>query len=369
MKDLIKQRIIAAVRGAFIGDAASLGTHWIYDPKVMAQTVTSLSAPEFRDPPKPSFYSSEEYPGHYEAGMLSPYGEQLLFVTEYVADTTTNDQDLTGSAMSEAMLDWAATFGGRPDHALTTFMENMKKPEDAGKWPNCGADDDQAHIYMKIVPVVSRYAGSPEMVDKLTQAIRVHQNNEKAIAFGIVAGRLLEAVVLGAPLEEALETVQMNVAEELTSSDYKDDILKAFARGKRAGKDEGSTKTLDDVLLEVSHEIMGEEQSASPFYDLAARSCALPGSFIAPITLLYKYATASNPIRSAFAPALRENILASGDTCSRAIFVGAVLGAAGVGSEEGALWQDAIPSEWNAKLDPSTNAKIEAALSNIIGSI
>lgn len=269
--------------------------------------------------------------------------------------------------MSDAMLEWATTFGGRPDHALTTFIENMKKPDGAGKWPNCGADDDQAHIYMKVIPIVSRFAGSPQLVDKLTQAIRVHQNNEKAIAFGIVAGRLLEAIILGAPLDEALETVQLNVAEDLATSDFKDEVLKAFARGKLAGTEDGGAKTLNDVLLEVSHEIMGEEKSESPFYDLAARSCALPGSFIAPITLFYKYAASSSPIRTAFVPALRENILASGDTCSRAIFVGAVLGAAGVGSDDGAAWQDAIPSDWDAKLEPGTSAKIEAALSNIIG--
>lgn len=365
MNALMKQRVAAAIRGAFIGDAASLGTHWIYDPKIMAQTVTSLTEPEFRVPPKPSYYSSEEFPGHYEAGMLSPYGEQLLFVTEYMASPS--GQAFAGAEMSDAMLEWATTFGGRPDHALTTFIENMNKPDGAGKYPNCGADDDQAHIYMKIVPVVSRYAGSPELVSKLTEAIRVHQNNEKAIAFGIIAGRLLEAIILGAPLEEALETVHSNVAEDLGSSEYKDDVLKAFARGKKAGKEEGFEKTLDDVLLEVSHEIMGEEKSDSPFYDLAARSCGLPGSFIAPIMLLYKYASSSMPLPTAFALALRENILASGDTCSRAVYVGAILAAAGVGSEEGAKWQDAIPPDWNAKLDPVTSARIDVALSKITG--
>jgi len=362
---LIKQRAMAALRGAFIADAASMGTHWIYDPKVMAETVTSLSEPEFRSPPKPSYYSSVEFPGHYEAGMLSPYGEQLLFVTDYVLGPS--GLDFSGDAMSEAMLEWATTFGGRPDHALTQFIANMNKPEGVGKWPHCGADDDQAHIYMKIVPVVAKYAGSPDLVDKLTQAIRVHQNNDKAVAFGTVAGRLLEAIILGAPLEEALETVQTNIGEDITSSEYREMILAAFARGKRAGKEEGMTKTLDDVLLEVSHEVMGEEQSASSFYNLAARSCALPGSFIGPIMLFYKYASSSTPLRSAFATALRENILASGDTCSRAVFVGAILSAAGVGSDEGSKWEDAIPSDWNAKLHPSTIAKIESATSSILG--
>ena len=109
---VLKHRVLAAIRGAFIADAASLGTHWIYDPAEMLKTVTDVKAPEFREPPSPKFYSAEEFPGHYGSGMLSPYGEQLLFVTEHVASTV--GQDFTGAAMSDAMLTWAETFGGRP---------------------------------------------------------------------------------------------------------------------------------------------------------------------------------------------------------------------------------------------------------------
>jgi ADP-ribosylglycohydrolase len=136
---LLKQRILAAIRGAFVADAASMGTHWIYDPAVMAKTVDSVDAPEFKAEPKPNYYSSQEFPGHYEKGMLSPYGEQLLFVTEYIAQKKAVD----GNDMSKGMLEWAETFGGRPDHATTTFVTNMKKEDGSGHWPNCGADDDQ----------------------------------------------------------------------------------------------------------------------------------------------------------------------------------------------------------------------------------
>lgn len=139
MSALVKKRAMQALRGAFIGDAASMGTHWTYDPKEMVKLVSNVDEPEFLDPPAPKFYSAEGFPGHYKKGMLSPYGEQLLFVTEYVAATM--KQDFTGKAMSEAMLEWANTFGGRPDQALKTFIENMNKVD--GKWPNCGADDHE----------------------------------------------------------------------------------------------------------------------------------------------------------------------------------------------------------------------------------
>ncbi len=136
---LLKDRIVAAIRGAFIADAASLGTHWIYDPEEMKRTVDSIEAPEFKNPPSPRWYNEEQFPGHYRTGMLSPYGEQLLFVTEHLAEKGTVD----GAEMSKAMLTWAKTFGGRPDHALNTFVDNMNKQDGSGQWPNCGADDDQ----------------------------------------------------------------------------------------------------------------------------------------------------------------------------------------------------------------------------------
>ena len=139
---LPKKRVAAAIRGAFFADSASMGTHWIYDPKEMASAVQSIDSPEFRDPPTPRYYSEEEFPGHYgRVGMLSPYGEQLLFVTEHVA--TTMGQDLNGESMSQAMLEWASSFGGRPDSALLNFVENMQKEDKSGKWPDCGADDHQ----------------------------------------------------------------------------------------------------------------------------------------------------------------------------------------------------------------------------------
>lgn len=142
----IKSRILAAIRGAFVADAAAMGTHWIYNPQEMLSKVPSKEAPEFKDPPTPSYYSSTEFPGHYGTGMLSPYGEQMLFVTEYVAAAAAaasggSDDVVDGPTMSVKLLEWAESFGGRPDSALKTFMENMKKED--GKWPNCGADDYQ----------------------------------------------------------------------------------------------------------------------------------------------------------------------------------------------------------------------------------
>ena len=80
------------------------------------------------------------------------------------------------------------------------------------------------------------------------------------------------------------------------------------------------------------------------------RSCALPGSFIAPVFLFQQAGT-----ENAYATALRANILAAGDTCSRAVFVGSVLAAANQG----------VPEDWVAKMDKETLKRIDAAAEKI----
>ena len=151
--------ITNTIRGAFIADAASMGTHWIYNPKDVVEKIRTLGktieAPEFVDPPSPNYYSSTEFPNHYLQGMLSPYGEQLLFVTQYTASksssssslsssssSSSSSKELTGDDMSHAMFQWATTFGGRLDHATTTFMEHIQANQ---MYPECGANDDQGN--------------------------------------------------------------------------------------------------------------------------------------------------------------------------------------------------------------------------------
>lgn len=202
---------------------------------------------------------------------------------------------------------------------------------------------------MKIVPVTCLYAGKPELQEKVVEAIKVHQNNPKAFVFGLASARILEAVLLGAPLEEALNSFLENFSYE--NQAQKEEVIEAFRRGKSTSTE---FSTLDDLLLQLSHEIM-KDQPESSFYDFAGRSCRLPGAFIGPVFLFYK--SVQQKWDGSFAKALRENILASGDTCSRAVFTGAVLAAS---SPDGNP-----PDSWIQKLDPVTLAKIDAAANAI----
>ena len=213
---------------------------------------------------------------------------------------------------------------------------------------------DAAHIFMKVVPVTCRFINGPNnslLIQKVAEIIRVHQNNDTAVAFGIIAARILEAIMLSSlsstpvSLLQSLDAVYDRARSDLESilgsskSDVIETVLVAYQRGKQAATE---FATLDDLLLQLSHEKM-KDQPDNAFYDLAARSCALPGSFIGPIYQFYKVAQSSEMVmdEQVYVSAIRENILAAGDTCSRGVFVGAVLAAAvpSFGSTMDAWWE------------------------------
>lgn len=199
-----------------------------------------------------------------------------------------------------------------------------------------------AHIFMKIIPVTCRYAGSQQLLEKVKTAIQVHQNNEMAIAFGIAAARILEAVLLGANVPDALETVRTNLKQDGLGT-FQTQVEEAFETAKKVA---ASGQSLSDYFLELSHEMM-KDKPDSPFYDLIGRSCQLPGSFIGPLVLLYR--------NTPFIDSIRTNILAAGDTCSRAIFLGAVLGAA----NEKVPWMDHLDVTVRAKAHMDANQIVE----------
>ena len=86
---------------------------------------------------------------------------------------------------------------------------------------------------------------------------------------------------------------------------------------------------MDDVVAAVESGLSIEEIVAK-----FGKACGLPGSF--------QGSLASILVSPDFVTAVRRNILAGGDCCSRANFIGAVLGAK--------LGIEAIPMEWIEKV-------------------
>jgi hypothetical protein len=84
-------------------------------------------------PPLVTTLQTNTLVSHYGPGQVSPYGEHLLFATEYCGA----HRCVTASHLSASMKEWAETFGGRQDSATKAFLETTV----------AGADDDQGKAW------------------------------------------------------------------------------------------------------------------------------------------------------------------------------------------------------------------------------
>jgi len=221
------------------------------------------------------------------------------------------------------MQEWGANFGGRPDHALTTALKEGK-----------GADDDQAHCFIKAVAVTTLTFGqsTADRHQQVEDAVRVHQDNDVAVAFGLATSNILNALLLGHPLSKALETYI--IIEGVDHPLVKQAVLDAAVPGRHT--------PLEATPLEATAAARG-------------RSCQLPESFILPLQACLQVSDSGAGPR--YARGVRNNILVAGDVCSRAILIGAILGAAQI--------DGGCPASWASQFDPEQKARVEAAAAAI----
>ena len=247
----VQKRAAAAVLGSFVADAATMGAHWIYDMAELQQRLGSHGAtPEFHEPPACPYYD-------YSSGSLSPYGDEALVLLRCMS--AGSDGRLDPALFADALFSWSKEYrdgGGFIDHATQGFQTRML----AGKtWPECGAEDKQANCLGKVAIVVARYAGTGDLVSKVTEAIRVHQDHDEAVNHGVAAALLLEQVVLGSSLQTALE---------LSKASMDGSALAAVEAAEAAS----SRQSTADMLGELGHQLMPGEPKAA----LVGRSCGFP---------------------------------------------------------------------------------------------
>jgi len=333
-----EKRVAAAIKGAILADAASMGTHMIMDPEEVKRKVPSIDAPEFKDPPTPRGYSADEYPGHYGPGMLSPLGEQLLFATDYCA----HQRCVTAGHMSVQMMKWAKNFGGYQDESIKEFLRCMNAGDRSVEV--CNAEDERAHCFAMIIPAICLYAGELDFLERVEETMLVNQSNPKALRFGMAAASILESVLLGKTLREALRKVVESALGSSSNFSFDDtDVGDACLYSLMEAKMKDTVELMEGLEEE-------EEQGGC--------TAKFPSPFIVSMFLFYKAIAEGDITEESYIKAVRENILAGGDTCVRAILIGAVMGAA-AGSVPDSFIQK-FPKETMEKVDKSIAAIIES---------
>ncbi len=183
-----------------------------------------------------------------------------------------------------------------------------------------GANDTQLPAISKLVPLVALYAQQENLSTVVESAVRVTNNNDKAVAFGQACANMIEAAITTGDAELAVDAAK----QELTGS------VKPLVEQALAAID----KSTPDVTAEWG------------------MACQLDIGFPSAV---HNIATATS-----FEQAVRQNIYAGGDSCGRSILIGAVLGACyGIDTEQG------IPAQWIKTLHQSES--IEKSIASLLG--
>ncbi len=367
----LADRIVGAYVGHLIGDAAALGVHWIYSDEGIQKAAAHFQTLAFADPKDtkpffaimPSFYAH----GAHRAGDQSHYGA----TARLGASVLLSKKEIgTAAAVREFKRSLVDTFGfggsyvGYVDAALReTLLATLEEvPRALERVPKTGVDDETwvAVVKVKTPPLAKRYEGQ-ELVERVVAATKASHDSDAAIALATKAAQVAGAALV-APTG-VNDDVQMNalvrsVVATLGSEALGDDaalhevrewtrltqdnaethrfvavahaLLRAVLKGESV---EAAIARLDDKQHADVRDALDKARSSvaqehRDFVGAVGRACFLRSGIPSIVHILLKVTgDASLRPEQAFERAIEQSLFAGGDSCGRASFVGAVLGA------------------------------------------
>ena len=315
----VQDRLRGAVWGQFVGDAAALGTHWIYDLQELSAQfpggVVGFESPQ---------------PGHYHEGRKpgdqTHYGDGALVLLESIAEVGGFDARAYGKRFVDTF--GSANYRGYLDQATQGTLENYRRfcetnPADRYDFQE-GADDDQLANASRLASLVARYWREPNLPDLVEVTTKVCQNNPTSIGYMKFNGLFLVELLFGRDIHRALNNAELRL-------DFVAPALSPEIRQK-------IQQALGETFEEVTEATL-----------MFGQACPLPQSFPSALHAFLKHS-------DDFETAILATLRAGGDNAGRAAMLGAWLGAH--------LGIDAIPKVWRSKL--SAESRISAALDRIL---
>lgn len=297
-------RLRGMIWGQLVGDAAALGSHWIYN-------LSELEAAY------PNGIHGFETPkeGHYHAGKspgdFTHYGDAAMILLQSIASCGRFDAIHFGHQFIETMA--PGKYSGYIDHATRGTIENKQNFEDLHPDETFdfrqGADDDQLATASSLAPVVAAHFKDDALLEIVESVTRVRQNNDRAVAYMQTHALILLELLAGRDIHSALHRV-----EEIAA---KDNIFGVELKRKINSAFSSSGKSVIDATLELG------------------QSCPLISSFPSSLHSLIKH-------HESYAQCILAILRAGGDNAGRTSMTGAWLGAQ--------LGIHAIPELWRSRL-------------------
>jgi ADP-ribosyl-[dinitrogen reductase] hydrolase len=306
LKNISKEdRFRGAIWGQFVGDAAALGTHWIYDLDELQQL-------------HPDGLHGFEAPkaGHYhfgkQPGDQTHYGDGALVLLESLAREGKFDERAFGQKFVEIFR--PSAYSGYIDRATQGTVENLQAFTKSNAAENFdfqhGADDDQLAAASRLAALVVRYRNDPTLLAVVERTTRVCQNNNRTVAYMKFNALLLSELLDGRDVHTALRCAEERI----------DIVEPQLSQEIRRKTRDALEETLNDVTTATL---------------TFGQACPLPKSFPSSIHVLLKHP-------GDFESAILATLRAGGDSAGRASMVGAWLGAH--------LGIAAVPKAWRLRL-------------------
>ncbi|MGF1476807.1 MAG: ADP-ribosylglycohydrolase family protein [Geminicoccaceae bacterium] len=301
----LPDRLAGMMWAPLVSDAYCLGSHWIYGAEDFSKAFPE-GAKGF-DAPAPGHYHEAKSPGD-----MTHYGDAGLVLLESVAAAGELDPRHYGERFAALMEDDA--YNGYRDHATKDTLANARRfkeahPDRPFDWQQ-GADDDQNVTTSRLAPVVARHAHGPDLIDRVERAVRVCQNNDRAVAYACLHALMLQDVLAGVTLREALATQHDRL-----------DRRTAFG-AELAG-------SIDQVLASLG-------EATGPVAERFGLSCPLVKALPAALHIALTH-------EQDLPAAIHASAEARGDNASRNGLIGAWLGAM--------HGLDAVPEAWRKRMN------------------
>jgi ADP-ribosylglycohydrolase len=301
----MEDKVKAALYGAFVADALSLGPHWVYNVNVIDK---KYGVVDHFFAPLTSYHKGKR------AGDLTHYGDQMLTLLEAVAA-------IGGFDIERFKRDWRAfmdTYAGYFDQATKATLQNMDNGWD---YPDCGSKSTDLGGAARIAPLVAVYASDlSRLIESARAQTKLTHNNRVVIAGAEFFARVVYRVLGGSKPSEAMQTAISEVEDH--------DALKDWLADGMESRSLDSRPTIADF----------------------GQMCEIEAAFPATIHLIVKY-------EDNFKQALIANVMAGGDSAARGMLTGMVLGAYhGIAG---------IPEAWIAELN--SIERINALISRLEG--
>ncbi|MEM7378282.1 MAG: ADP-ribosylglycohydrolase family protein [Pseudomonadota bacterium] len=361
----------AAVLGALVADAAALGLHWLYDQDRVREL--GGATPEFCDTSAADF---EGYPAYFahptkRPGDVSQYGEQAITLLQSLAANNGRYVQRHYEDHFRAVFGYGGHYVGYIDHPTRDTLDNLARADAeamaaAKALPFAGSASDQQALFTKVTANLALFEGDA-LREGIEAAVRRSQDDDETVAYALrladtlVAARehvgaedeqlpaiaklpalvahLCEAPELTAAVDSAVRVTNNTAVAVEAGEVFSTFLRQALATGDMAAAfraaltDGGETFT---PLLESVQSRLAD--SAIDVVKDIGMSCQL----------VYGMPGAAHILLTAgsFSDAVRLNILAGGDSCGRAMCIGAVAGAVyGLGGDGG------IPQAWIDRLN------------------